>query len=259
MGNSSAVASRPPTGGHCADLSRYLRPECRPDFVDLFVVRGAILQAVQQELPRFTGRVLDVGCGYMPYKPLLLSDRTRVTSYIGLDLQGNQYQRPDVEWDGLHMPFGDNSVDCVLCTEVLEHCPSPEVLLSEAYRVLTDGGFLLATVPFLWPLHDVPHDEYRYTPFALKRLLRAAGFEDIRMKSLGGWDASLAQMIGLWVRRRPMRRVFRALLSRAVVPVIQFLLSRDRPEHEFSESVMLTGTCVVATKERTKQRRVGAG
>ena len=60
---------------------------------------------------------------------------------------------------------------------------------------------MLAAAKCLWPLHDVPYDECRYTPFAIKRHLRNAGFEQFRLKPLGGWDASLAQMIGLWILR----------------------------------------------------------
>ena len=97
----------------------------------------------------------------------MLSAPSRVEKYIGLDLKDNIYQKPDVEWDGRTIPLADNSIDCALAMEVLEHCPEPEVVLREALRVLKPGSSLFLTVPFVWPLHDVPHDEYRYTPFAL--------------------------------------------------------------------------------------------
>ena len=103
----------------------------------------------------------------MPYRSLLLARPSQASKYIGLDLQHNTYVKPDLEWDGRTLPFQDGSIDCVLETEVLEHCPRPERVTDEAWRVLKPGGFLLFTVPFLWPLHSVPHDQYRYTPFAL--------------------------------------------------------------------------------------------
>ena len=70
----------------------------------------------------------------------------------------------------------DESVDCVLLTEVLEHCPEPRIVLAEVYRVLRRPGLVFMTVPFLWPLHEVPFDEVRYTPFCLRRHFEQAGF-----------------------------------------------------------------------------------
>jgi hypothetical protein len=52
--------------------------------------------------------------------------------------------------------------------------------------MLKPGSLLFFTVSFLWPLHDVPRDAYRYTPFALERHLRNSGFAQIKLKALGG-------------------------------------------------------------------------
>jgi hypothetical protein len=65
----------------------------------------------------------------------------------------------------------------------------------EIARVLDRRGFLFLTVPFLWPLHHVPHDQHRITPFAMQRYLEENGFEEIRLQALGGWDAS---MLSCW-------------------------------------------------------------
>ncbi len=83
---------------------------------------------------------------------------------------------------------------------------------------LKTNGLFFFTVPFLWPLHDCQHDEFRFTPWSLERLLRDANFDQIEIKSTGGWDHSLAQAIGLWLKRRPMgdykRSCFRFLFIR---------------------------------------------
>lgn len=226
----------------------FLNPLCLSTTLDIHIARRSILDALRLQLSDFSGTVLDIGCGYMSYKPLLMAPPSRAEKYIGLDLRGNIYQQPDLEWDGCTIPLGDNSVDCALATEVLEHCPKPKIVLGEALRVLKPGGLLFFTVPFLWPLHDVPHDEYRYTPFALERHLREAGYEQIKLKALGGWDASLAQMIGLWVRRRSMSARKRALLSKLAVPIVRYLIRRDRPPLDFGEGLMITGISGTAIK-----------
>ena len=120
--------------------------------------------------------------------------------------------------------------------------------MCETLRVMKPGAFLFFTVPFVWPLHDVPYDEYRYTPFSLGRHLSDSGFVNVTMDALGGWDRSLAQMIGLWVRRRPMSPSQRSFLTALAGPLVQWLNRKDTPPREFAESCMITGIAGTAHK-----------
>lgn len=230
------------------DYRAFVEPRLSPSTLDTFFIRRAVLGALRSVLPRFRGSVLDVGCGDAPYKDLILRPPSLATQYVGLDLCDSAYQPPDLCWDGYTIPLGAASVDCAMMTEVLEHCPQPETVLTETARVLAPSGMLFFTIPFLWPLHDVPHDEFRFTPFALRRLLANAGFSEIELVAMGGWDASLAQMIGLWVRRRPMSPRKRAALSVLALPAIRCLLKRDRPRAQFYEGSMIPGLSGTATK-----------
>ena len=230
------------------DRDDYLNPVCTVTTLDTALVRRAILNALRAQLPALHGTVLDIGCGHGPYRSLVLGAPSRADRYIGLDLAETKYGKPDLTWDGRHVDLADGAVDCALATEVLEHCPDPGLVLREALRLLKPGGLLFFTVPFLWPLHDAPNDEYRLTPFALERLLRSAGYVDIALTALGGWDASLAQLIGLWVRRRPMSRRRREVLSKLALPVVRFLARRDCPPEHFTDNCMLTGIAGTARK-----------
>lgn len=128
-----------------------------------------------RELAR--GRVLDVGCADGWARGTLSGD----CEYIGLDYpvtaQGKYGTRPDVFADGARLPFGDESFDTILLLEVLEHVAEPERVLSEIQRVLKAGGVLLLSMPFLYPLHDAPHDYQRYTSPGLKHAVRRAGMQ----------------------------------------------------------------------------------
>jgi len=235
----------PATGDAAPD--EFLRPACTPYTLDAYFARRAVLESLVESLPNFSGTVLDVGCGQKPYRSLLLAPPSRASKYLGLDLEALRYNNnPEVTWDGRRIPLPNGAVDSALATEVLEHCPEPLQVMSEVARVLKPGGFFLLTVPFLWPLHDAPYDEFRYTPFSLERLLSQAGFQQISVRALGGWDASLAQMLGLWVRRRPMQEGTRRVVQRLALPVYRWLVARDAPPKNFLEGGMITGLCSTA-------------
>jgi SAM-dependent methyltransferase len=153
-------------------------------FLDLQT--GSIWRDLAVLLPQSRGVVLDVGCGAQPYRPLL---DPRVT-YKAIDHAGAAsafgYSIPDTTYyEGDRWPVTDGSIDVILCTETLEHVPEPSVFLAEASRCLKQGGRLLLTVPFAARWHYIPHDYWRFTPTALKRLLSAAGFEHVAVFARG--------------------------------------------------------------------------
>jgi SAM-dependent methyltransferase len=228
---------------------------CKPSTMYHYTVRTGILSALHKRLPQFKGVVLDVGCGNMPYKPLVLSKETQATQYIGLDLDVYDYQsnyyttKPDLLWNGSVMPLENESVDTVILTEVLEHCADPEAVLREIYRVLRPNGNVFITVPFLWLLHEVPYDEYRYTPFSLKRHITNAGFASAEIHSLGGFHRAMAQMMGMWIGYSPAPRLLRKALSYLLFPVYKMLIAADKPSHEFKHADMITGLTAWCTKK----------
>lgn len=210
--------------------------------IDLYYQRTSIINAIKKVLPYLKGDLLDTGCGAMPYREYILK-HSEVENYVGLDIASalnySDEIKPDITWDGRTMPIEENTFQSAMATEVLEHVPEPANFLSEVYRVLRPGGIFFFTVPFLWPLHEVPHDEYRYTPYALKRLLETNKFKYIEISPLGGWHASMAQMLGLWIRRGPLGHRKRKLLSLLLFPVYKYLIKKD--VKTLSDSKMVTG------------------
>ncbi|RII29514.1 MAG: hypothetical protein CXR30_11530 [Geobacter sp.] len=242
--------------GSLGNKSLFTDPSLSVETMDIFWIRKSILAALRSYLAGCRGILLDVGCGEMPYKQLIAS-YPGITRYIGLDIENPHYQansKPDLFWDGTSIPLPENSVDCAIATELFEHIPNLEATLTEIKRVLKPGGQLFFTVPFLWPLHDMPRDEYRYTPFALKRIFLNTGYAEIDIAALGGWDASLAQMIGLWLRRRPMSSDERTGFQQFLLPFYQELLRFEHASGQLSfedmskQSSMITGLSGRAVK-----------
>ncbi len=88
----------------------------------------------------------------------------------------------DITADLLSLPFGEESIDNVLLTEVLEHCEDPPRAAREVYRVMKPGGMLLVTSPFIWPWHgtsDYP-DYWRFTDQAWRLMLKQ--FSHVKVK-----------------------------------------------------------------------------
>lgn len=132
------------------------------------------------------GRLLDLGCGAVPYYGLY---RDRIESCVCLDWPLSAHASPhlDLRADlNAPLPIGDATMDTVLLTDVLEHVARPEPLLEEIARVLSAGGKLIVTVPFFYGLHEEPHDYWRYTEHALRRLCGVAGLDVVSLEPYGG-------------------------------------------------------------------------
>lgn len=92
--------------------------------------------------------------------------------------------------DATRLPFADDTFDCVVTSEVLEHIQDDVSAISELHRVLKPGGTLGVTVPTWWPekINWMLSDEYHapksvgghvriYSATELKAKLRAAGLD----------------------------------------------------------------------------------
>jgi SAM-dependent methyltransferase len=233
----------------------YLFPGFNLGTIDKYYARSSILEAIRQHRQYLRGTLLDVGCGKMPYRGILLQPEGYTEKYVGLDLDNpvaGTYAviKPDMVWDGRTIPLTGDCVDSVMLTEVLEHCFDPAMLLQETYRVLRKGGHVFITVPFLWPLHDMPYDEYRYTPFSLEKLLANAGYKNVQVNALGGWNASLGQMLALWLNRSGLSSKMRRIIySSFMKKAIAWLYKHDRKPKNFADgSHMITGLTALAEK-----------
>jgi SAM-dependent methyltransferase len=90
-------------------------------------------------------------------------------------------------------PVGDDSVDAVLCLEVLEHVGNPKAAVAEIWRVLRPGGVLIGSTPFLLGIHDPPNDFYRYTRHGLQLLFR--DFAEVALRARNGYFAAAAVLV----------------------------------------------------------------
>jgi SAM-dependent methyltransferase len=174
-----------------------------------YLVRHRLLQAIKELAPSLRGKLLDVGCGSKPYKPLF-----NVEEYIGMDFQGEGHSHEnediDVFYDGKKIPFSNETFDSVFSSEVFEHVFNLNELLPEINRVMKPGGLILITCPFAICEHEAPNDYARYTSFALKYLFEKNGFEIIRLEKTGNSVETIYQLWLMYVHQH-ITPVFRKI------------------------------------------------
>lgn len=215
-----------------------------------YAIRKTLLDALNELKPRVSGKVVDLGCGIMPYKELLLHNN-KISDYIGIDLKDSDYHnsiKPDIFWDGITIPLESGSCDWIIATEFLEHYHETEHILNEIFRVLRKGGTLFFTVPCIWPLHEVPYDEYRFTPYSLRKYFEKSNYSDIDIKALGGIDISLAIMYGLWLDNSGIKGLKKRFFRKIFLPIFRMLLKKDRKNMKFENGDMPSGLYGFITK-----------
>ncbi len=119
-------------------------------------------------------RVLNVGAGGDEYLY-----RRFFPNSLMVDI--DPLRKPDMVVDAHSLPFSDGEFEAVMCIEVLEHTRNPEQVISECRRVLKDGGLLLLTTRFIYPLHDAPHDYWRFTRPVIEDLFK--NFSNVQVEA----------------------------------------------------------------------------
>lgn len=126
------------------------------------------------------GQVLDIGGGVNP-------------SYLNFLQKGEAVQIKNldsknmaIDFEKDKLPAADESTDCVLLFNILEHIYDHNFLAREVSRVIKKSGLVLGFVPFLVNYHPDPHDYFRYTGEALQKIFNQAGFREVQVKEIGG-------------------------------------------------------------------------
>ncbi len=159
--------------------------------------------------------VLDYGADDAPYRRHL----PKRASYRSADLAGNPRADVEIRPDGT-LPLGDETVDLVLSTQVLEHVDDPVRYLSECTRVLRPGGSLVLTTHGIMYIHRDPQDYWRWTCDGLEKVVREAGLEVERSVGVLGLVPAGLQLVQVGLARKlprfvlaPVFLLFQALIA----------------------------------------------
>jgi SAM-dependent methyltransferase len=168
-----------------------------------------------------SGRIVDLGgggsgvvrAGGAVHRVIVVDIRHQAQPDVVADLEGP-------------LPFADQSVDGVVCLNVVEHLRDDRMVIRESARILRTGGLLVLVAPFLYPVHTASHPEFfvddfrRYTERQWRDLLRTeGGFRTVTIKACGaGPFIVAANLLVTELKFRPLKVGFVAacaLLDRA--------------------------------------------
>lgn len=135
--------------------------------------------------------ILDVGCG--DGKSIDLFKKSEIQfNWKGLDIESSpevrSRARTDGEfysYDGINIPFPDESFDIVFSNQVFEHVRYPEIVLREIRRVLKNDGIFFGSVSYLKPFHS--YSLFNFTPYGWYTINKSCGLQPKFLA--GGVDA----------------------------------------------------------------------
>ncbi len=189
-------------------------------------------------------RTLDVGSGGSSYGRFF-------PNRVSIDI--DPARKPDVVADAHDIPFKDGEFEVVLCTEVLEHVKDPKKVISELGRVLKPGGRVILTTRFVYPLHDTPHDYWRFTKYGLREL-----FRDWEVVELVGETKNFSTIAALLQRICFQSSLVGGKVTKLFLFVVAWILSHlngfttkefgDIKKSSTEEELMPTGYYIVCKK-----------
>src|SRR3989344_2035551 len=174
------------TGRIERSLKVYIDPRITDD---IYLHFSELKNAIKKYSNEIRGVTLDLGAGKSPYKDFFKN----VTRYIRMD-KFDYENKPDIIADAVKIPLKKNSIDSVVCFQVLEHIKNPQKVVDEIYRILKKDGLCLLTTHMATVLHGEPHDYFRFTKYALKDVLFKK-FKYVKVEANGGALLSIMQLI----------------------------------------------------------------
>lgn len=165
------------------------------------------------------GRALDLGCGSGAYLLLLKNIGWEV---IGVDIGNNAAEEvkeasiPVLIGQLKSLPLERGSFHVITLWHVLEHLHYPLQTLQELSHLLTDNGSLFIEVPnsasivtkvfrsnwFAW---DLPRHLYHFSPMSLSRLLKKAGFKELKIRYLS--KNTVGKSMAYWLENKGIAAV----------------------------------------------------
>ena len=164
----------------------------------LFRERDKIYKTVYASLLKNKkGRILDIGAGTGQFLSKFKELGWRVEG-IELTNEGVRFAKKAFDirlkkGDFFHFSYPKQSFDVITLNGALEHMYEPLAVLKKSYELLKKGGVVYFSVPNVdslgnklfgknWFPWQPPRHLYHFSPITAEKMLKKAGFKDIKVK-----------------------------------------------------------------------------
>ena len=114
-----------------------------------------VREFIISKIPKNVNSILDVGCGngwvakeFLPKGKQVYSLDVSVTNPAIVKKLYQSEKHFCITADSFHLPFNDNSFDCVIASEIIEHVFDPAGFIKELFPLVNKGGRLIITTPY---------------------------------------------------------------------------------------------------------------
>jgi ubiquinone/menaquinone biosynthesis C-methylase UbiE len=112
-------------------------------------------ETIISQVPRNANLILDVGCGsgwvakkILPLSKKVFSLDISKTNPLKIHNSLNKNNHFPIVADSFRLPFRDNTLDCIIASEIIEHTYNPSEFIKELFRVVSKGGRLIISTPY---------------------------------------------------------------------------------------------------------------
>jgi ubiquinone/menaquinone biosynthesis C-methylase UbiE len=205
--------------------------------------------------------ILDAGAGELQYKKYC-TDLKYISQdfgqYSGDGKEGLQMgkwdnSKLDIVSDITHIPVENNSFDNIMCIEVFEHLPEPQLAIKEFSRILKSDGRLIITAPFCSLTHFAPYYYANgYSKYFYEKFLKENDFSILEISYNGNYFEYLAQelhrIIKMSDKYSKVNVFVKFMIMCSIFPLL-LLLNKLSKKNRGSEEVLCFGLHILAIKK----------
>jgi len=144
--------------------------------------------------------ILDLGCGDGSLLNKLSSQFSQI-DWHGVDIEDSQEVRSRQHslqniktFDGINLPYENDTFDVVYSNQVLEHVRHPDELIQNVFQCMKPGGLFIGSVSQLEPYHS--RSIFNFTPYAITQVFEDAGFNILEIRpGSDAWSLISRQML----------------------------------------------------------------
>lgn len=207
-------------------------------FSTLYEAKESLFRRQMRRFVSSSSRVLDVGCGAGEF--LLSMKALGVKQLEGIDFSADMIAQLEQHGiSGFCGTFPDfeaqaDSYDLVSMNNYLEHTLEPQRELQKSFELLRPGAHLVGEVPGFdswerrlfgryWGGNHVPRHTYQFSANFLSKLLRAAGYEDVKIShqlNTSHWALSVQNFLQRKVSDLKQNPAIKHGRGRAYIPLL---------------------------------------